>query len=131
MTLMSRGEFLKPAVRRYKNVPLPVGGTVRIQSLTAGESRSLKESLSDSQGRLIVARGRRLNYLLIAAAVVDESGQKLFSDADAMGPDMDGIDNANVVKLSEEIKNHIGFTTDADFSAIEAAIKNSESTPEN
>lgn len=129
MTLLTRADFLKPAARRYCEVRLPTGPTVRLQSLTAGEMRSLRQSLSNSKGELIKKRGDRLQELLLAWTVVDDAGQRLFSEEDALGSDFDGLDGADSAVLYRKAREFTGFGADADYAAVEDAVKNSESTP--
>ena len=130
MSVLTRADFFKPATRRYRMVSLPLGGKVRIQSLTAGETRALRQSLLNSKGELIKARGDRLQEILICACLVDESGNRIFSDADAMSGDWDNFDSAAAAVVYQSCKAWTGFGADADFAAIEDAIKNSESTQE-
>ncbi len=130
MGLMTRTEFLRPAERRYRVVKLPTGGEVRLQSLTAGEMRQLKQSLINPDGKLNKKRGDRLQYLLLSWAIVDENGGRLFSEEDALSSDFDNIDGAIVSMIYDQAKNWTGFLSDGDFSAIEDAVKNSESTQE-
>lgn len=130
MSLLTRSDLLKPAAKRYRMVQLPTGGQVRIQSLTAGEARALRQSLINKKGELIKARGDRLQELLICHCVVDENGQRVFSEDDAMSSDFDGLDQANAAVLYQACRNFSGFGADADFAAIEDAIKNSDSTQE-
>lgn len=129
MSLLTRAELLKPAGRRYRVVPLPTGGQVRIQSLTSGEARALRQFLLNPKGELIKVRGDRLAELLICACLVDENGQRLFSQDDAMSADFDAFDNAVSSVLYQFCRNWTGFAADPDFAAIEDAVKNSESTP--
>jgi hypothetical protein len=108
-----------------------MGGSVRLQSLTSGEMRQLRQSLLNPDGRLNRKRGDKLQYLLLSWTIVDDNGSRLFSEEDALGSDFDSIDGAMLAVLYEHAKNWTGFLSDGDFTAIEDAVKNSESTREN
>jgi len=108
---------------------LPGGGSVRMQALTAGEMRALNQSLLNPDGRLNQKRGGRMKYVLLAWVLIDENGNRLFTDEDAMSNDFELLDGAIITYLFEKAKEFTGFLSDGDFTAIEAAVKNSESTP--
>lgn len=128
---MNREQFLSQNKRRYKTLRLPTGDDVTIQSLTAAEMRTFRESLADKKGELIKERGEKFNELLLALCLVDDHKQVMFTEADAMGGAFDQLDGLVILKLAEECREWTGFKGDSDFSAIEDAIKNSESVQEN
>lgn len=127
--LTKQGLFHKNGERRIKDVPLPNGMTARIQHLTAGEMRQLRTSLMDKKGELIRKRADRLQELLVSRCLVDEQGNRMLTDEDAMSAEMDALDGALVAALFRECRDWTGFAADADWQAIEDAAKNSESTP--
>ena len=75
--------------RRYHVIDLPGLGAARLQSLTQAEMRSLRRSLRDADGNANKERIDRLDGLLVAATVVDDSGARVFSDDDALGNGLD------------------------------------------
>lgn len=122
MSVASRADFLAPAKRRYKNIPLPASGlTARIQSLMEGEKEAY-ESAIYTKGREI-ARDKFENSRrrLIVLCLVDEDGQRTLSDADL--DQLRNLDGADVAHLAEACLIHCGFK-DGD---LEALVKNSES----
>lgn len=131
MTLLSKADLFGKSDRRYRVESLPVGGEVRIQSLTAGEMRAFRLSLMTADGKLIKRRGDRVQMLLVAQCLVDESGNRLLSDDEAMSADADKMDGAVIGFLFARCREWTGFQNDDDWSAIEAAIKNSNGTDTN
>jgi hypothetical protein len=118
-----RERFFQAGKRRYRDFDAPLIGNVRLRSLTNDEMRTLKESFTDETGK-INERGKKLNELLVAACVCDASGDRVFSDDDAMGSlfgEMDGAPLAALVKACIEFTN---FRADPDWKAIEDAAKN-------
>ncbi len=128
-TTLTRETLLKPAVRRHDTLPLPgFDAPARIQNLTNGEMRQLRQSLLDKKGELNRKRSDRLQELLICRCLVDDQGVPLFSDEDAFSASWDALDGAVVRSLFERCKRWTGFAADEDWNAIEAAAKNSEET---
>jgi len=116
--LAARGE------RRYRVVPVPILGDVRLQSLTQAEMRSIRRSLRDEDGGTNKERLDRLDGLLIASTVVDDSGSRVFSDDDAMGAGLDWIDAGPWAVLCDVVRQHIGWGADIGWKPIEDAAKN-------
>jgi hypothetical protein len=127
MTTLTRELLLRPAPRRYDTVELPEF-TARIQSLSNGEMRQLRQSLLDKKGDLNRKRADRLQELLVCHCLVDDGGTRLFSDEDAFAAAWDGLDGALMRVLFDRCKRWTGFAADDDWNAIEAAAKNSEET---
>lgn len=129
MSLLTKHGLFEKQRRRFKEVLLPGSGdTARIRSLTTGEMRQLRSSLVDKKGELIRKRGDRLSQLLIAACLVDDQGNRVLTDDDAMSDAFDSVDGATVSMLFAECKQWTGFGSDTDWSAIEDSAKNSEET---
>lgn len=118
-----RQRFFEAGKRRYKTVDVPLLGQVRLRSLTNAEMRELKESFTDETGK-INERGKRLNELLVAACVVDDSGERVFSDDDAMGALFGEMDGAPLAALVKSCVDWTNFRSDPDWKAIEDAAKN-------
>lgn len=123
--MLTREVFFRPQERRYVAVQTPLGA-VRLQSLTNGEMRTLRQSLVDRKGDLVKARSDRINELLLCYTIVNDGGARLFSDEDAFSPAWDEMDGHVVRNLMEAAKRHTGFGADADWQAVEDAAKNSE-----
>lgn len=122
-----KAAFAGASARRYDEPDVPLIGKVRIQSLTAREVRSWRESLTDERGKP-TPRLERANELLVALAVVDEAGNRVFSDDDAMSMLFDELDSAAFSALAKLVRKHTNVDADPDWRAIEDAGKNSGAT---
>jgi hypothetical protein len=129
MTL-TRDDILRPSPRRYDAIPW-IGGSLRIQSLSGGEMRQLRDSFIDGKGNAIKERISRQRAILLCWCIVDDAGNRIFSDADSQSPSWDTIDGKLLEAAYDRCRKWTGFLADADWSAIEDAAKNSESTREN
>jgi len=119
-----KGAFFNATKRRYDTVEVPLLGQVRIRSLTAGEIRAWRERITASEG----AELQYANELLVAAAVVDDAGDRVFSDEDATSQLFADLDGAAFSVLAKAVRKHTNVEADPDWKAIEAAAKNSEAT---
>ena len=113
--------------RRVQEYDVPLLGPVRVQSLTAREIRAWRDSLTDERGKP-TPRLERANELLVALAVVDDGGARVFADDDAMSMLFDDIDSAAMSALSKIVRKHTNVDADPDWQAIEDAGKNSGAT---
>ena len=125
MSILTRNELLSANKRRYAVVSIPTGGECRLQSLTAGEMRTFRSSLTDAAGEMRADRAERLQELLIAKTLVDENCNREFSDDDALCGVFDDLDGAVLAAIYRAARLHSGFAADADFAEVEAAVKNS------
>lgn len=121
---LNREQFTQAAKKRYNTVHVTGLGEVRIQSLTAGEMRDIRRSLRTDAGDPALDRIARLDALVVAAAIVDDDGTRLFSDDDAMGRTFDEIDGGPWNQLVAGVKRHTGWDCGEDWSPIKAAAKN-------
>lgn len=122
-----RERFFRAQSRRYESVDVPLIGALRIRSLTIGEMQELRDSFTDDTGK-INDRGRNAPRLLAAACVVDDNGDRVFSDDDAMSSAFSTIDGAPFARLYAACRKHTNFGSDPDWQAVEAAAKNSGAT---
>lgn len=111
-------------VRRYKDVQLPDGNKVRIQDFNNAEHEELQVRTMDDQGRPNLRSAYSgFAALLIARAVVDGDGNRIFDDTEcdeiqsSMEPDVVGF-------LRDEIVEHTKFGR----SGIESQKKTSDET---
>lgn len=125
---VTREQLLKPAERRIKTFEWKPFGQLRIRSLLDSEMIALRESMLDRKGELNRAKSKRLNQYLVAACLVNDSGDRLLTDEDVKSGAMDSMDGALVSVLAKECKAWTGFASDDDWTAIEDASKNSEDT---
>lgn len=119
-----RDKIQAASARRFTTVTVPLLGDVRLRSLTAREMRALKSSLSDNKGEFNKDRAQKLDLLLVASCVVDDSGNLEFSEADVVGGVFDEIDGGALTVLFNACKSHTGFGADEDWQAIETQAKN-------
>ena len=119
-----KATFFAASRRRYETVDVPILGAVRMRSLTAGEIRSWREALTADSGEAL----QYANELLVAAAVVDESGERVFSDDDARSTLFSDLDGAAFAVLAKAVRRHTNVEADPDWKAIETAAKNSVAT---
>lgn len=112
---------------RYITIDVPIVGPVRVRSLSAGEMRTLRETFVDKKGEA-TDRLNRVNELLVANCIVDEDGERVISDADAMSGVFDDVDGGAFASLSMACRKHTNFASDPDWKAIEDAAKNSVAT---
>lgn len=116
------GKALK-GKRRYKTVTLPVSGlTVRIQSLTAGERARYEAAPISPDGKLRTERIADAESRLLVKCIVDENGNRLFSDAQ-IGElaEWDGADSAYLYRECTQLCG-------VNLNAIESLAKNSNGT---
>jgi hypothetical protein len=119
--------FFSATKRRYQEVELPVLGMVRIRSLTNDELASFRDSLYDDKG-VATKRQAKVNELLAAQCVVDENGDRVFSDDDAMGAAFGEIDSGPLGVLYGACVSHTNYRQTVTWRAIEDAAKNSDAT---
>lgn len=84
---LTKEAILNADDRKYEEVEVPEwGGTLRIGTITAGEKgkyeTSLFKFLPDGTRQINSKNMQNLRTRLIAACVVDETGERLFSDKD-------------------------------------------------
>lgn len=88
--------------RDYKDVEMPEwGGSVRIATITAGEKgkyeTSLFKFLPDGTRQINSKNMANLRTRLIAACVVDEQGERMFTDEDVK--QLDSRSSASIERL--------------------------------
>lgn len=104
MTIATRDAFLQSAKRRYTDVDIPGFGTVRIQSLTAGEVAEIEAGgyTSDKAERAKQVAQWQARY--ICKAVVDEQHNRHFADNEI--EHVQRMDAAITTPLYEAIHAH-------------------------
>jgi hypothetical protein len=81
MAYLTRDEILTVQDRQFEDVEVPEwGGTVRLRGLTGQERDRLEASVISKQGKVTNLTNFRAR--LCALAIVDEDGERIFSDAD-------------------------------------------------
>lgn len=105
MPVLTKEFFSKPSLRRYRDVELP-DGVCRLQSLTERERAEFELVVEKSQKDRETKR--RLKAYLIAACLVDESGEKLFQPAEV--DSLLSLDSLLTAKLFDACVEHCGFS---------------------
>lgn len=122
MSSATRDSILAATKRRFKDVTLWDGSTVRVRSLTAAEWAEIDSKTIDMKKGGLSASGVKTSDLrLFAATVCDADGNPLFGDADL--PALGSLDAALVIPVVKEIRDHCGLRQ-----TVEDALKNSDPT---
>lgn len=106
--LTSRDAFLGAGrTRRFKDIPIPGFGMVRIRSLTERDRQSMdRAALSDSgeldEDRVIMARAR-----LVVAVVVGDDGEPFLTEKDVAA--LEETDAAITTTIEREAMEHCGL----------------------
>lgn len=119
----SRDAFLGARKRRYRDIILPDGSKLRIQSITERERSEWESHVKVKRGQITRESLVMLRARLICLCVVDEDGNPLFRPDDAS--QMLSVDSAITNRLFEACQEHCGIS-DADVEGLE---KNCERTP--
>jgi hypothetical protein len=83
VALLSRDAILGADDRQYDEVDCPEwGGSVRVRSISGAERDRYEESLIQQRGNSRQMNMRNARAKLVALCVVDEQGNRLFSDQD-------------------------------------------------
>ena len=83
MSHLSKGQLLAARVLPREEVSVPeLGGTVIVQGMSAAQRDAFEASLMVGRGRRRDINTANLRAKLIAFCVVDETGQRVFSDED-------------------------------------------------
>ncbi len=83
MAVLTRDEILKAEDIKTERVDVPEwGGTVIVKSLTGRQRDEFEGSMIEQRGRRAVMNTANMRAKLVAWSVVDETGERLFSNAD-------------------------------------------------
>lgn len=83
MTLLSRDQILQADDLTHEDVEVPEwGGTVRVRTLTGSERDAFEQSVITRRGKQVDMNLENLRAKLAALTIVDEDGERLFSEAD-------------------------------------------------
>ena len=105
--MLTREQLLGSFQRRYRDVDTPVG-MLRIQNLNEGEKAAWQDANYDKEGRLVESWLSKSRRRLIAACLVDESGNLLLQPKDA--EKLKGLDASVTAVLGDACSEHIGMT---------------------
>lgn len=83
MTLLTKDQILGADDRATKEIDVPEwGGSVLVAAMTAAERDAFEAGMLDSKGKSDAKRLQNFRARFVAACIVDESGNRLFSDKD-------------------------------------------------
>lgn len=82
--LLNRDAILQAQDLPTEDVEVPEwGGAVRVRGLTGAERDAFEQSVVEQRGKSTRANLKNIRAKLVAMTVVDENGERLFSDSDA------------------------------------------------
>jgi len=109
--MLSKADMLQPRSRRIVEVDVPEwGGVVRVQELTTSERSKFETSLQGKKGKSDPSRTVTVRERLIVLSVVDEQGQRVFSDEDI--PALSEQPIKAIERIFNTIQDVSGFSND-------------------
>lgn len=126
--LLNKASILSTQDRIFEDIEVPEwGGFVRVRSLTAAEKDAFEASLTITKqvGRKIIQQPNLVNVRakLAAQCIVDENGQRLFSDLDVL--ELGGKSAAALDRIVEAAKR-LSRLDDDDLEKLTAELKNDQ-----
>ena len=83
MKTLTRADILGAEDLKSERVPVPEwGGEVTVQELTAAARDEFESSVVTATGTSISYNSRNMTARLVALSIVDEKGERMFSDKD-------------------------------------------------
>lgn len=121
---LSRDAILAVDDVQYEDVEVPEwGGKVRVKSLTGKERDGLEASMIVGKGKNANVNLSNLRAKLVARAVVDENGKRVFGDDDIAAL---GAKSAAALTRVYEVAQRLSGITQED---VDELTKNSETAP--
>lgn len=115
-------ELKKPVKRRTRVIELPGGFTAKIQGMLEGERAAFEARNLGPENK---KRAKNLRGYIVAACWVDDDGNRMMSEEDAMSPWWLGQDAAFTGAFSDACMKICGFDDDDLAEAdLEDAAKN-------
>ena len=119
--LLSRDAILEAKDLQHEDVYVEEwGGAVRVRSLTGTERDAFEASVVEQRGKNTKMNLRNIRAKLVALTVVDDEGNRLFSDADAK---LLGQKSASALDKIFEVAQRLSGLRDED---VEELAKNSD-----
>jgi hypothetical protein len=118
MKLLDKSSILAASDLRHEDVSVPAwGGSVRVRTMTGAERDEFRTAISTDEGGVPIGK---FAAALLAACLVNEAGERLFSEAD-----IDALQKKSAASLDAPAAvamrlNGLGGQ------AVEEAVKNSE-----
>ena len=121
---LSRDQILAADDLKTEVVNVPEwGGAATVRSMTAADRDEYEQSMVASRGPDDKANMRNVRARLVAVTLVDESGKRLFSDADI---DIIGAKSARAINRVFKVAARLNALTGDD---VEELAKNSDAGP--
>tara|TARA_Y100000310_G_scaffold246825_1_gene252224 strand:- start:2068 stop:2499 length:432 start_codon:yes stop_codon:yes gene_type:complete len=117
--------------RRYRIVPLPTGGEIRIRSITRGEQRRWRKTWRKKDGDIDRDKVEFMDDLMLAMCVVDGAGDLVFTQKEALDGIFDDFDGGDTNVMVAAVNRHNSMDGELHGTAIDDAVKNSGETPGN
>jgi len=100
-----------------EDVPVPEwGGVVRVRTLTGAERDAFEGSIVEKRGKKMVVKSDNMRARLVALAVVDEDGNRLFTDADVIAL---GKKSGAALARVFQVAQHLSGLTEDDVEELE------------
>lgn len=116
---LSKASILTAQDRTFEDVHVPEwGGTVRVQALNGKERDALEASMIVGKGKNASVNLQNLRAKLVARAIVDENGNRIFDDADVAA--LSEKSAAALNRVYEAAQRLSGITNDD----VEELVKN-------
>lgn len=116
MAILSRDQILSTADRPREIVAVPEwGGEVIVMGMTGSQRDSLEASVIDRAGRKVNIDLTDLRAKVVARVVVDESGARLFSEADVAAL---GQKSAAALQRVYEVGQRLSGMSDSDVEEL-------------
>jgi len=108
MTLLTKDQILKADDRQSIEVEVPEwSGSILISAMSAAERDAFEAGMLDSKGKSDKNRLRNFRARFVSSCIVDESGNRLFSDKDIVA--LGGKSAACVSRLFDECRKLNGM----------------------
>jgi hypothetical protein len=122
--VLSKDQILRAVDTEYETVDVPEwGGKVRVKTLTGDERDGYEQSLIDQRGNVTAPKLAGAQARLCALSIVDDDGERLFSDSDVKAL---GAKSAQALNRVFDVAVRLSRMTQAE---VEAMVGNSEAVP--
>lgn len=114
--LLNRDQILSADDLTYKDVEVPEwGGVVRVRVMTGAERGDFEQSIITGRGKNRDINFKNLRGKLVARCLIDEDGERLFSDAD-----IQALEEKSAAALSRvfDVCQRINGLTDSDVEEL-------------
>lgn len=116
MTLLTRDQILEAEDFEFEDVEVPAwGGTVRVRALSGAERDHFEGSIVEQRGKKTRFNMANLRARLVALAVIDDKGKRLFSNKDVEAL---GKKNANALNSVFEVAQRLAGLKDEDLEEL-------------